>query len=87
MAYNVEAARAERMGTRSTDPFTFTLDGREWTMKHTDDVPAEWLAWSMADYARKFTTLVVEDDFPVRLLTVGDMDALVAAWLGSTPGE
>ena len=87
MSYSIEAARAERQAARTTDPFTFDLDGRAWTMKHPDDVPAGWLAWSMADYARRFASLVVEPDFPADVLTVGDMNALVAAWLGTSPGE
>lgn len=85
--YDIDAARAERQAQRTNDAFQFTLGGTTWTMKHPDDVPSDWLAWSMADYARKFTALVAEPNFPADSLTVGDMNALVAAWLGATPGE
>jgi hypothetical protein len=87
MTYNVEAARAERAAQRSSEPCRFELDGRTWTMKSIDDVPAGFLAWSAADYSRGFAQLVVEGDFTPGSLTVGDMNALVAAWLGATPGE
>lgn len=85
--YDIEAARAERAAQRTSEPFRFTFQGTTWTMVHPDDAPAGWLAWTMADYARQFAKLVVEPDFPVAGLTVGDMDALVAAWLGAKPGE
>ena len=94
MAYDVEAARAERVAQRTREPFTFTLAGETWTMVSPDDTPATFLSWSVADYARNFSTLVITEDadgkgrpFPVHLLTTGDMNALVAAWIGGTPGE
>jgi hypothetical protein len=87
MTYNVEAARAERAAERTTDPFTFEMDGRTWTMCHVDDAPAGFLRWSVADYAERFPSLIVEPDFPADAMTVGDLNALVAAWLGATPGE
>jgi hypothetical protein len=87
MTYSIEAARAERAAERHTEPFTFEVDGQTWTMKSPDDVPAGWFAWSLADYARNFSQLVVEPGFTVGAMTTGDMNALVSAWLGATPGE
>lgn len=89
MAYDIEAARVERRAQRESTPFTFTLDGREWTMVSPDDTPAAFLTWSASDYARYITTLVVPSDepFPAHLLTTGDLNALIAAWIGGTPGE
>jgi hypothetical protein len=87
MTYSVEAAREERQRERTGEPFTFELDGRTWTMKDPTDLPAAWFTWSIADYARNVTELVVEDGFPADLLTAGDLNGLVAAWLGATPGE
>lgn len=87
MTYSIEAARAERAAARTTEPFRFEFDDRTWTMKHIDDVPSGWLTWSAVDYAEKLPDMIVEEGFPVERLTVGDMNALVAAWLGATPGE
>lgn len=87
MTYNVDQARAERAAERSSQPFAFQVGDDVWTMKHPDDLPMRWYAWSMADYARRFADLVVEPGFPDDALTTGDMNAIVKAWLGSTPGE
>jgi hypothetical protein len=87
MTYDIQAARAERKAQQTKALFTFVLDNDTWTMKDPDDLPSAWLTWSLADYARSFPDLVVEPGFPVESLTTGDMDALIAAWLGASPGE
>lgn len=87
MTYDIDAARAERIAQRKATPFEFQFQGHTWTMKHADDLPASWLTWSPAGWVRNIASVVVEDGFPADQLTAPDIDALVAAWLGSTPGE